>query len=58
MTDWKAIAVARGLPIPASEFEAISARLHAVELVFRPLLGNLTPDLDPAPVFHADPEEQ
>lgn len=58
MTDWKAIALARGLQIPASEFESISARLHAVELVFRPLLRNLAPDLDPAPVFHADAEEQ
>lgn len=58
MTDWKAIARARGLAIPEAEIEAIAPRLDALEAAFRPLAANFTPDQEPAAVFRADPESE
>lgn len=58
MTDWKGIARARGLAIPEAEIEAIAPRLDALEAAFRPLVAKLTPDQEPAAVFHADPESE
>ena len=58
MTDWKAIARARALGIPEAELEAIAPRLDALESAFRPLAVKLTPDQEPAAVFHADPENE
>ncbi len=56
MTDWKAAAAARGLPIPPAQLELVAARLAALEQIFRPLTGEIPPELDPAPLFRADPE--
>ncbi|HEY1239344.1 MAG TPA: hypothetical protein VGF16_02255 [Bryobacteraceae bacterium] len=58
MTDWKAIARARGLAIPEADVEKIAPRLDALEAAFRPLAVKLTPDQEPAVVFHADPESE
>jgi len=48
MKDWKALAQARDLPIPANELNRVAAPLEALEEVFRPLVGDLKPDLEPA----------
>jgi hypothetical protein len=56
--DWKAIAVARGLGIPAAEVESLAPRLDALEKAFRPLARALTPDQEPAPTFEADRESE
>ena len=52
--DWKAIAKARGLEIPAADLELIAPRLDALEQAFRPLARALTPDQEPAPAFDAE----
>ena len=56
--DWKAIAKARGLDIPAADLELIAPRLDALEQAFRPLVRQLTPDQEPAAGFYADPERE
>jgi len=53
MKDWKAVAQARGLDIPAPELDRILPPLDALEEIFRPLVRNLTPDLEPAFAFRA-----
>lgn len=52
--DWKAIAKARGLDIPAADLELIGLRLDALEEAFRPLARALTPDQEPSPAFDAE----
>lgn len=54
--DWKAIAGARGLGIPAAELERVATPLEALEKVFRPLVRDLPPDLEPALEFRAGEE--
>ena len=46
--DWKAIAKGTGLNVPAEELERIEAPLNGLEEVFRPLVKDLPPDLEPA----------
>jgi hypothetical protein len=47
MTDWKNIAQAQGLNLPPRELDRVAAPLAALEESFRPLLKDLTPDLEP-----------
>ena len=56
--DWKAVAAARGLDIPAADLDLIIQRQQALEQAFRPLAAQLTPDREPASVFRADPEPE
>ena len=53
MTDWKALALARG--IPAADIDRIVAPLTALETVFAPLAQTLTPANEPAAIYR--PEE-
>ena len=53
MTDWKALAQARGLAIPANDLDRTVAPLKALEETFRPLVRDLTPDLEPCTLFRA-----
>ena len=46
--DWKAIARARGLEISAEELDRIVGPLDALEESFRPLVQDLTVDVEPA----------
>jgi hypothetical protein len=55
--DWKAIARARGLEIPAAELEGVAAPLESIEKAFRPLARDLPPDLEPALEFRAEEED-
>jgi hypothetical protein len=48
MTDWTALARARGLDIPAEAVESIAPSLTALEDAFRPLLAKLPFTLEPA----------
>jgi hypothetical protein len=52
--DWKAIARAQGIDRP--DLEQITARVEALERIFRPAALELTPEQEPAAVFRADPE--
>jgi hypothetical protein len=58
MKDWKAVAQARGLEIPAAEVDRVVAPLEALEEIFRPLVQELTPDLEPCTTFHGDLETE
>ena len=48
MTDFRAIAHARGLDIPEAELDRIVPTLEALEKAFRPLVADLPPSLEPA----------
>jgi len=48
MTDFKAVARARGLDIPEADLERIARTLEALEAAFRPLVADLPPSLEPA----------
>ena len=51
MTDWKTLALARG--IPAADIDRIMPPLEALETSFRPLAQSLTPAMEPAVIYHA-----
>lgn len=57
-TDWKAMAHARGLDIPAADLESVARRLAALEEAVRPLALTLTPDQEPALSFRAQLENE
>jgi hypothetical protein len=46
--DWKAIARASGLEVPVEELDRIVGPLDALEEAFRPLVKDLTVDVEPA----------
>ncbi|HTS26262.1 MAG TPA: hypothetical protein VMH81_10345 [Bryobacteraceae bacterium] len=48
MKDWKSIARAGGLDVPAEELDRIVGPLAALEESFQPLVKDLPPDLEPA----------
>jgi len=56
MTDWKAIARARGLHLPDKELDRIARPLAALEAAFRPLVNGLTPACEPDPELHLSKE--
>ena len=51
MTDWKQIAQARGIDIPAEDLDRTLAPLRGLEESFRPLTASLTPEDEPASIF-------
>ena len=53
MTDWSAVAKARGIAIPPTELARIASTLETLEAAFRPLIEPLTPDMEPALLFRA-----
>ena len=57
MKDWTAIAKASGLDIPAKDVARHSQPLDTLDEAFRPLAKSLTPDMEPAAIFHADQEQ-
>lgn len=54
MKDWKRIAEAYGIPLTAHELDRITPPLAALEETFRPLVQELTPDVEPALELHLD----
>ena len=57
MKDWRKIAEASGLGIPAEQSERIAAPLESLEEAFRPLLKDLPPDLEPAIAMRLEAED-
>jgi hypothetical protein len=55
--DWKAIARASDLGVSDGELERIAGTLEGVDGAFRPLLVELSPDMEPATGFDAEEEE-
>jgi hypothetical protein len=55
--DWKKIARASGLTIPAADVDRIAPALDALETAFRALVRAIGPETDPAVVFRADTED-
>ena len=53
-SDWKSLAKAYGLPLGPKELESVVQPLDALEQMFRPLLRDLSPDLEPALEFRAE----
>lgn len=56
MKDWRAIAIGNGLGIPSRDLDRIVAPLDALEEAFRPLVKELTAEMEPAVTFR--PEEE
>ena len=54
MTDWEAVARARGLEIPRADLERVTKPLAALEEAFRPLLKDLSPLMEPDFELHID----
>ena len=48
MRDWKAIAKARKLEIPAENLEQMSGSLDEMEDIFRSLISDLAAEIEPA----------
>jgi hypothetical protein len=57
MTDWKAIAKARGLDLPPADLDRLASVLNQMDQVFRPLVKGLTPEIEPATEFHIPEDE-
>lgn len=53
MKDWKAIAQGAGLEATGAELDRIVQALSGLEETLRPLLRELSPELEPDTVFHA-----
>jgi hypothetical protein len=47
-TDWKTIAIARGLHLSEPELAKLAAAMDALEPACQALIANLTPDIEPA----------
>jgi hypothetical protein len=54
MRDWKTLARASDLGIPAPEVDRVAAPLESLEETFRPLVRDLTPDLEPCTELRTD----
>jgi hypothetical protein len=57
MTDWKALARARGLEIPEEEIDRIAPALDQLERSFRPLAATIPEEVEPAVMFRAEEGE-
>jgi hypothetical protein len=57
MPDWTLIAKAAAPDIPAKDVSRIAQPLNGLEEVFRPLVTALTPEMEPAALFRAEPEQ-
>jgi hypothetical protein len=56
MKNWEAIARAHGLTLPAREMDRLTVPLAVLEETFRPLVKQLTPDMEPDLELHLDGE--
>ena len=57
MKDWKQIAAACGLDIPAEDVARIAPALDGLEASFRPLVRDIPEAVEPAIAFRAGEEE-
>jgi hypothetical protein len=56
MKNWKLIAEASQLRIPAPDLDRITPALDTLEAAFRPLLKTIPDDVEPAIAFYLFPE--
>jgi hypothetical protein len=56
MRDWAKIAASQGLPLTALELDRVTEPLGGLERIFRPLIQQLTPDMEPDLELHLDLE--
>jgi hypothetical protein len=56
MKNWAGIAQANGLTLSAGELDRLTGPLAALEETFRPLVQQLTPDLEPDLELHLSSE--
>jgi hypothetical protein len=54
MRDWKAIAKATGSPLTGADLDRVTLPLEALEETFRPLVKDLSPDLEPSVEFRME----
>jgi hypothetical protein len=54
MKDWRSIARAYHIEIPAQDFVRVGPPLDALDEAFRPLVNQLDPDMEPAVEFRAE----
>jgi hypothetical protein len=54
MRDWKAIAQASGSTLVGRDLDAVVLPLEALEATFRPLVQDLSPDLEPSVEFRVE----
>jgi hypothetical protein len=47
MRDWKTMVKASGIPISGKQLESVTQPIESLEEVFRPLVKDLPPDLEP-----------
>lgn len=47
MRDWKAMAKASGMTISGKQMDSVTQPLESLEEIFRPLVKDLPPDLEP-----------
>ena len=58
MNDWRGIARCAASGIPAENVEHIAARLEALEEKLAPLFAKLTPEIEPAVLFHMQEDRE
>jgi hypothetical protein len=56
MKNWAVVAEAHGLTLSAGELDRITTPLAALEETFRPLVKQLTPDMEPDLELHLEEE--
>jgi hypothetical protein len=56
MTNWAGIAQAHGLTLSGTELDRLTGPLGALEETFRPLVKQLTPDVEPDVELHLSEE--
>ena len=56
--NWKDLAQAHGLNLPAPDLDRITRPLDALEQAFRPLVSTLSPGDEPDPELHIAEENQ
>jgi hypothetical protein len=57
MKDWRAIAKASGLDLHARDLDRIAQSLDSLEETFRPLVADLSPDMEPSFRFQIQESE-
>jgi len=58
MPDWKMLAAARGLKLTEEEIARISGPLDGLEANWRPLLGRIPFETEPAVIMQCVPEDR
>ncbi len=58
MRDWRSMARVSGIPLSQQELERVVGPLDDLEVTFRQLARDLSPDLEPATAFHLEDQSE